>query len=274
MEPATYWNACGVHREQPATFTCSRCGTFGCSECLFTMQPMPLCGECGARGVNAVPWERRETLGLWKGFWETTRLACLSPKEFFARPAVDSLGSGALYGILSYTLGNMLLMMQFAVFYVLVGLVVAVASGEQATGAAMGVAFGALGCIMVPVMGVQAPVMAVFGMAFAMVGAHLSLMLMKQAKGTWESSLRGLGYANAGYMWLAVPCVGLLISPFAVVWLETRAMSAAHETTTFAAFAAVTLWRLLLWVSVLAMYVLMFATAIGGAAGLMGQGGL
>jgi hypothetical protein len=123
-------------------------------------------------------------------------------------------------------------------------------------------------------MGVQAPIMAVFGMAFAMAGAHLSLMLMQQARGSWEATLRGAGYANAAYMWLGVPCVGWMISPFAVVWLETRAMSAAHETTTFAAFAAVTLWRLLLSVAFVALYAVIIATVMSAAAGAVQQPGL
>ena len=136
------------------------------------------------------------------------------------------------------------------------------------------VGFGALGCIMVPAMGVQAPIAAVFGMAFSMAGAHLSLMLMKQARGSWEASLRGAGYANAAYMWLAVPCVGWMISPFAVVWLETRAMSAAHDTTTFAAFAAVTLWRLILAVAFIALYAVIIASVMSAAAGAVQPSGL
>ncbi|MEZ4326279.1 MAG: hypothetical protein R3B40_13750 [Polyangiales bacterium] len=272
-EPTTdvgdaHWNACGVHRDQPATFTCSRCGTFGCPRCLDSMQPMPLCVECAARGVNAVPWERRESLGLWTGFWETTRLACLTPKDFFARPAIDSLGGGAFYGVVSYTVGNVLFAAQIAVFYAIVGLVAGASAGDGAAGAAMGVGFGAIGCVMVPAMGIQAPVMAVFGLAFAMAGAHLSLMLMQQARGSWEASLRGVGYANAAYMWYAIPCVGPFITPFAVVWLETRAMAAAHGTTTFAAFAATTLWRLFLVVGFIALYAALIAMLMGSATGL------
>lgn len=265
---STHWNACGVHRDEAATFTCSRCGTFGCPSCLDTMQPMPLCVDCAARGVNAVPWERRETLGLWKGFWETTRLACLTPKEFFARPAIDSLGGGAFYGVLSYTVGNILFALQFAIFYGIVGVIVGTSTGDGAAGAAMGAGFGAIGCIMVPAMGIQAPVMAVFGLAFAMAGAHLSLMLMQQAKGSWEASLRGVGYANAAYMWYAIPCIGPAITPFAVVWLETRAIAAAHGTTTLAAFAATTVWRLVLIVGFVALYAALIAMIVGSASGL------
>ncbi|MCA9533587.1 MAG: hypothetical protein KC593_07915 [Myxococcales bacterium] len=265
-----HWNACGVHREAAATFTCSRCGTFGCPECLDSMQPMPLCVACAARGVNAVPWERRETVGLWRGFWDTTFELCLRPKEFFARPAVDSLGGGAFYGVVAYTAGNMAFVLQFALLYGVIGLVAGLSSGNEAAGAAMGIGIGALGCIMVPIVGVQAPVMAVFGMAFGMAGAHLSLTLMKQARGSWEASLRGVGYANAAYMWLAVPCVGLFISPFAVVWLEARAISAAHETSTFVAFAAVVMWRLLLTTLLFAVYMLFLAAVMGMVPGTLG----
>lgn len=268
----TVWNACGVHQEVPATFTCSRCGTFGCELCLDTLLPMPLCVSCAAHGINAVPWERRETLGVWKGFWDTTRQVCFSPVEFFARPSVETLTGGPFYGVVAYTVGNMLFMAQFALFYALLGVAIGAGAGNEAMGASLGVGLGVFGCLMVPLSAVQAPVIAVFGLAFAMAGAHLSLMLMKQARGSWESTLRGIGYANAGHIWLAVPCVGILIAPFAVIWLEARAMSAAHQTTTLAGFASVTVWRLLLATGSVALYIALIASFIGMAAGAAAGG--
>lgn len=268
--PSTLWNACGVHQEVPATFTCSRCGTFGCEACLDSLLPMPMCRSCAARGVNAVPWERRDTLGVWKGFWDTTREVCFSPQEFFARPAVETLTGGPFYGVVVYTVATMLFTAQFGLLYAIMGAVVGLgagAGGEQAVGAGLGVFMGALGCLMVPLSAIQAPVLAVFGIAFAMAGAHLSLMLMKQARGSWEATLRGIGYANAGHMWMAVPCVGLLIAPFAVIWLEARAMCAAHQTSTLAGLAAVAVWRLLFLTGTLAIYAIVIASFMGMVAG-------
>ncbi|MBK6577253.1 MAG: hypothetical protein IPG17_13825 [Sandaracinaceae bacterium] len=265
--PPVVWNACGVHQEVPATFTCSRCGTFGCERCLDSLLPMPMCVACAARGVNAVPWERRETIGLWRGFWDTSREVCFSPKAFFARPSVETLTGGPFYGVVAYTVGNMLFMLQFALLYAVAGAAVGVGTGDQALGASLGIGLGVFGCLMVPLTAVQAPVLAMFGLAFAMAGAHLSLMLMKQARGSWEDTLRGVGYANAGHLWLAVPCVGFLIAPFAVIWLEARATSAAHQTTTLAGFAAVTVWRLLLVSGSIALYVMVIALFVGAAAG-------
>lgn len=267
LAPAVAWNACGVHQEVPATFTCSRCGTFGCERCLDSLLPMPMCVACAARGVNAVPWERRETIGLWRAFWDTSRDVCFSPKEFFARPSMETLTGGPFYGVVAYTVGNMLFMLQFALVYAVIGVAVGAGTGNEALGASLGVGLGVFGCLMVPLTAVQAPVLAVFGLAFAMAGAHLSLMLMKQVRGSWEDTLRGVGYANAGHLWLAVPCVGFLIAPFAVIWLEARATSAAHQTTPLAGFAAVTVWRLLLVSGSIALYVMVIALFMGAAAG-------
>ena len=272
----SHWNACGVHQDVPATFTCSRCGTFGCETCLDSMLPMPMCVACAARGVNAVPWERRETIGVWKAFWDTTREACFSPKEFFDRRAMETLTGGPFYGVVSYTVAYVLSMLQFALLYAVMGLVIGAGAGagtgNEALGAGLGVGVGVIGCLMVPAMAIQAPVMAVFGLAFSLAGAHISLLLMKQARGNWEASLRGIGYANAAQMWLAIPCVGFFIAPFAVIWLEARAMSAAHKTSTLAGFAAVTVWRLLMVGGTVALYIAVIASFMGLAAGAAAGG--
>jgi hypothetical protein len=52
-----------------------------------------------------------------------------------------------------------------------------------------------------------------------------------------------------------------------VIWLEARATSAAHQTTTLAGFAAVTVWRLLLVSGSIALYVMVIALFVGAAAG-------
>jgi hypothetical protein len=259
------FNACGVHPGVSATFTCSRCGTFGCESCLDSMRPMPLCHACAALGINAVPWERREQLGVWKAFWETSKEACLTPTAFYQRSSIEGLNGGPLYGIAVYTLSQMLFMVQFALVYMVMGAVVGATGGGDA-GVGLGIGMGFVGCIMVPIVGFQAPIAAVFSMAFALAGGHLSLMAMQQRGATWEDTLRGVGYSNAAYLWMAVPCIGWLIAPFALVWNETVALREIHQTTTLVALAAVLLWRLLIIAVFITLYALLFATMLQGFA--------
>ena len=58
----------------------------------------------------------------------------------------------------------------------------------------------------------------------------------------------------------------------AVVWLEARAISAAHETSTFVAFLAVVMWRLLLTTLLFAVYMLFLAAVMGMVPGTLGPG--
>lgn len=42
---------CAVHPDQPSSGTCERCGTFGCTHCLF----QPICASCLARQASELP---------------------------------------------------------------------------------------------------------------------------------------------------------------------------------------------------------------------------
>jgi len=54
---------CAIHADRPASFTCARCGDFGCDACARRVVPaaMPLCDACWrARELHVIPMSRAE----------------------------------------------------------------------------------------------------------------------------------------------------------------------------------------------------------------------
>ena len=120
-DPALAGARCAVHESVPATFTCSRCGSFGCPDCVFPVVEgdPPLCRAC----ARPVPWENRRRLGWWKAFWETTKLVSARPAEFYKLPQAEGMASAVGYGTLAYALGLILFLVEFSLLLILAGLI-------------------------------------------------------------------------------------------------------------------------------------------------------
>src|SRR5690606_33426595 len=102
---------CAVHEGAEASFTCTRCGCFGCDACAFSrVKDREVCAACADKGLGEpVPWERRKELGTWRAFWQTVKLASRSPTRFFRTPTTQPSVMGAVaHGVAASTVGLML----------------------------------------------------------------------------------------------------------------------------------------------------------------------
>ncbi|HEY0881682.1 MAG TPA: hypothetical protein VGD87_09135, partial [Archangium sp.] len=96
---------CAVHPDVKAIGACNRCGTFGCATCLAQRGNDWLCSACINR-VQALPWDEREQLGLWRAWWRTSVMMISSPGQTLANAPPDaSFGSSMLFAFLSSLVG-------------------------------------------------------------------------------------------------------------------------------------------------------------------------
>ena len=234
---------CGLH-DVDATFVCTRCGNFGCGECLFTsVKERGVCQSCAANGLGEpLPWERRKEVGNVRAFWRTAVLAMRSPTKFFRTPTThDNVFAAVAHGVFSVTIGLFL-------SYAVAGILMLIAGGtfalldEPGMGPA-GTIFGTYGCAMLglsPLLALTAgPMNALLGQVFSAACAHGVLALAKKTKGSFEDTLRVCSYANAPYLFTFVPLLGSF-SWFWVVGIEVIGLRETHECgTDWAAFAAI-----------------------------------
>ncbi|MCA9604103.1 MAG: YIP1 family protein [Myxococcales bacterium] len=235
--------SCGLH-DVEATFTCTRCGDFGCAECLFSsVKDRQVCATCAAKGLGEpIPWERRKELGNLRSFWLTAKLAMTQPARFFRTPTThDNIGAALMHGVLSVTVG---LLLSYAIAGVMVALTggAFAAIGNEAT-QPLGAILGTYGCAMIglsPILALMAgPANALFGQVVAAACAHGVLAVAKKAKGSFEDTLRVCSYSNAPYLLTFVPVLGSF-SWFWVVGIEVIGLREVHRTgTDWAAVAAI-----------------------------------
>ncbi len=253
--------ACAIHPDVPARFVCSRCGNFGCEACAFSEVPKrEVCRACAAKGLGEpIPWERRKEIGTLRAFWETVKLASLSPTRFFRTPTVQpSIVSAVVFGAAAPTLG---LILSYAVIAVTVmlagGVAAAVLSGDERW---LGGLLGAYGCViagMSPLALIFGPAQALTGAAVAAAGSHGTLALLKKTNAGFEDTLRAVCYANAPRLFQAIPVVGFF-TYFWSVGLEVVALRETHRCGTDVALAAALGYRLLLFFLLIGAYAALF----------------
>ncbi len=250
---------CGLH-DVGATFTCTRCGDFGCASCLFSsVKDRQVCRTCADKGLGEpIPWERRKEVGNVKAYWQTAKLAMAQPARFFRTPTThDNVGGALMHGVLSVTLG---LLASYAVAGVMLGLTggALAAIGERATQPFAAI-LGAYGCAMIglsPILALMAgPANALFGQVVAAACAHGVLKLGKKTTGTFEDTLRVCSYSNAPYLLTFVPVLGSL-TWFWVVGIEVVGLREVHRTGTDWAAAAAIGYRLAFFVLIVGGYAL------------------
>ncbi len=251
--------------EVEATFTCTRCGTFGCEECVFSaLLDREVCKACATTGLGEpIPWERRKELGNWNAYWRTVKLAMLQPKRFHRTPTTQASSFGAVaHGVLSSTIG-------LALSYVVNGLLLALSGGVMALvvpgeGATIGAFLGAYGCMfagMSPLALLIGPPNALLSMVIAAACSHGFLAIFKRTKGGFEDTLRAVSYANAPYVWSFIPLVGM-IGFFWMLTLETVGIRETHRCSTEWALGATLVYRGVLFGGVFLMYAAFFALAL------------
>lgn len=265
---------CATHADVSAIVVCSRCGNYACTACTFARgRRRSVCRACAEGGLDdLVPWERRKELGLWRAYWQTTRLVLASPTRFFRTPSSESgFGSGLLYSAAAATVGYLGMGVLFGLFFAVAGALVGFAApstGQEGPGAAL--AGGSLVCVGLAypfMMLVQAPF---YGLMSSLVAAginHLGLHLLKARRASFEETWRATAYANASYVLWWIPFFGWLITPFWVPVSEVIALREVHRAPGDRVALIVVGWRVVLTVVTLGGYALfLFLAFYGGSA--------
>lgn len=261
---------CAVHVGAPATFVCARCGSFGCSACLFSETSAgSTCQQCAARGVGGIPWEQWRERGIVRTWWDTTKLVIGAPTRFFRTPPRSpSAGTPIGFGLLSYTVGQTAYALLFGGFFA----AIMGAAALQAAGRSEPALFGAFGMAAIVLFVVlMAPVMALIGIFVSAACSHGTLALMSSAKGGFSRTLHAMCYANAPHIFVPIPCVGPLLVLVWVPWLEAVGLREAHGISTGRAVLAAFSWRVALALLFLVAYGLFIAaifSAIGSHPGI------
>jgi len=235
--------SCATH-DSDASFVCTRCGNFGCGECIFSaIEGREVCVGCASKGLGKpIPWERRKEVGTIKAFWETSKLCLKSPALFFRTPTThENVFAAVAHGTIAVTIGLFLSYVVAGLLMMAAGGTIAVV-GDQSLGP-MGAIFGTYGCVTLglsPFIALMAgPMNALMGQVFAAACAHGVLVLAKKSKGGFEETLRVCSYANAPYLFTFIPLLGSF-TWFWVVGIEVIGLRETHRCgTDWAALAAV-----------------------------------
>lgn len=202
--PVSDGATCARHPEVAATGACSRCGTFGCGQCLTMKGTQWLCPSCLERQAM-LPWDERETLGLWRAWWRTsTRLIGAPTQTLQGASPEGSMGSSALFALLSVLVGVgpfMLLMLGFGAL----GAVAAVSSSKASP--ELGLMGGIFAGEFVFILLLQ------FASVFLIAAFdHLALMAVGAQPRSYEVTLRANALSMGVYLVGLVPFCGLYVA--------------------------------------------------------------
>lgn len=77
---------CALHNDQPAAFTCTRCGNFACEGCRNPGEGGALfCKACSEHAFGDIPMEQIAELGFFTALYRTCFGVLFKPWEFFAQ---------------------------------------------------------------------------------------------------------------------------------------------------------------------------------------------
>jgi hypothetical protein len=181
---------------------------------------------------SGLPWDERQTKGLFNAFIETLQMVLIRPVAAFTAMKRDGgLGEPLLYAIIGGTFGGL-----FAVTYNFA--LRSIAPFEDRHGALAHV-FGGLGWIFLLLL---TPLFVVIGMFVVSAILHLCLMIVGGARQSFEATFRVVCFAegSAGPL-LVIPFCGGLITGIWKIILYCIGLARAHETETGRAVIAVLL---------------------------------
>lgn len=181
---------------------------------------------------SGLPWDERQTKGLFNAFVETLQMVLTKPSAAFtAMKREGGLGGPLLYAIIGGTFGVV-----FAVVYNFV-LRSFTLFGER-HGAFAHLVSG-LGLILLLIL---APVLVVIGTFISSAILHICLMIAGGAKQTFETTFRVICFAEgSANPFLVIPFCGGLIAGIWKIVLYCIGLARAHETDTGRAVIAVLL---------------------------------
>lgn len=227
---------CPVHQTAQAVGACSRCGTFGCGECLAVSGADLLCAACLSRITN-IPWDERATLGMWPAWWKTSLRMISSPDQLLSTARADEpLSSSLLFALLSSIVGfvpSMLcwLLMTFLAFFF---------QPTEVPFSAWFLPFVAL-FYLGAFLGFQVGGVLVFGGL-----EHLGLLLLGAKPKSYTVTVRARALSMGPYLLGLIPLCSLYIYPLWSLVLCVIANMHLHKTTAGKATAAVLLPLVLL----------------------------
>lgn len=247
---------CPKHPDVHATGACSRCGTFGCGQCLTQRGADWLCAACLQRQA-VLPWDERETLGLWRAWWRTSVLMISSPTQTLQDASPDgAVGSSATFAGLSTLAGVGTTMAIQGVS--MIGILAAAAVGKGGS-VASGLG-GAVGMVFALAM----TFFFFFGSVFINSGLdHLMLMLLGANPRSYSVTLRAQALSMGPYLVGLVPICGFYVFPIWSLVLRILALMHLHKTTAGKATLAVLVPVIVFCGLIIAFYIAVVGLAVG-----------
>src|SRR5438034_4539278 len=188
-----------------------------------TEMPMPRSG---------LPWDERQTKGLFNAFIETLQMVLGKPVvAFTAMKREGGLGEPLLYAVIGGTFGGV-----FAVTY---NFALRSFGSFGDRHGAMEHLFGGIGWIFLLIL---TPLFVAIGMFVVSAILHVCLMIVKGAKQSFETTFRVVCFAEGSVSpLLVIPFCGGVITGIWKIVLYCIGLARAHETETVRAVIAVLL---------------------------------
>ncbi len=244
---------CRDHPDTAAVAACARCGTFFCAACLQAVDGTWQCASCFARGA-LLPWDERETLGLWRAWWRTALAMISRPLETLARAQPDgSLGSSLAFAVIASVIG---LGPTFALYALVAVPAMMFGGGGDSSSSALPMLLAPVATLL----GLGGFFVAqVFGIVVLAAIDHLALLMLGARPKDFSVSVRASALAMSPSVVGLIPVCGLYITPVWSMVLRILALRAFHQTSGGKATAAVLLPTVLLCGGFIALYVFVLA---------------
>jgi hypothetical protein len=196
------------------------------------VQPGALPAAAAMAARSGLPWDERQTKGLFNAFIETLQMVLIRPVAAFTEMKREGgLGEPLLYAVIGGTLGGV-----FGVTYNFALRSFAPFGDRQG---ALAHLFGGLGWIFLLVL---TPLFVVIGMFVVSAILHVCLMIVGGAKQSFETTFRVVCFAEGSASpLLIIPFCGGLITGIWKVVLYCIGLARAHETDNGRAVIAVLL---------------------------------
>ncbi|HEX4638410.1 MAG TPA: GYF domain-containing protein [Chthoniobacterales bacterium] len=200
----------------------------------------PVAGSTTATAAarSGLPWEHRDSLGLFGAFAQTVSIILTRPTEAFTIMRTEGgLGDPLLFGVIGGSIGAIVWTLLSALIHSL-GFAAALSQQNSLDG----MLGASVGGAMLIVRLILAPIFIAIGLFIWAALVHVFLMMTGGANKSFEASFRALSFAyGATALFAIVPCCGGVI---ALVWglgVDCIAIARSHETDIGRAVMAVLL---------------------------------
>lgn len=255
--------ACAIHSDRQAQQICTRCGNFACQECLASSPPgETLCAACVAReGVNRLPWDDRQELGMFRAFFRSLGPIMLSPRRTFSTTRFSGdLGGSLLFAGIANAFGYVPSFALFTVFGAFMP--------EPPNANTTPIPFRILLMGTYGAMTLGAPLIGLALTTLIAAMDHVVLRMLGNPR-PLETTIRAAALSQAPMVIGLLPFCSLYITPFWCLVARIFAYKGMHRTTTGVAVGGAILIPVILSVAFCGCYAAMFAF-FASAAGIKG----